>query len=529
MKRYRGFEFRRGVESFAHKAASALNLPFKLTVLWKAYVTTAGVTPGGHLYLADVNDDDILTSRDLDKYCGYVLHELCHLAYTDFSYSADREYVRALHNAVEDAFIEHRAIDRKLVGNVSEVFSALLDTMVEQSLREVSNWADPRQYPFVLAVYLRKHATKKVPLADGLQPIFDEAALRLQSAQSSGDTLMIAEWVMSQLNLLNNQDEQDKQDKGDKGDQSGKPEGDSDGQPDDSGEGEAGDKSGDQSGKPQQSAGKAAAPGNHCSPAQVEPQIESTRRGGGGAYSPGFYTCDIDKHQRPHSAYDLGSNVPGKLRYNLKRLFDNSDYSDFQHNRKFGSVNVNALSRHKFSGNVFKLRREVGGIDSAVIICLDVSGSMFSDEPNERRIKMAVQSTAALLETLKFAQVSTSVLTFGGRTAVLKDWHDSMSLAKDRLSKIDEGGSTNDYPCVRYAHERLLMRPEERKVCIVITDGDGDREAMVEQIATAKRLGITTIGIGISLDVSGVYEQCINVNDVADLGTATFKNIKLAA
>lgn len=512
MKRYRGFEFRRGVETFAHKAASALSLSMRLRIIWDDDITTAGVTSNGQMYLADVNDDEMLTHRDLTKYCGFVLHELCHVAYTNFSVKGSGDYLRALHNAVEDAFIEHCAIDRKLMGNVEEVFTTLIDTMVDNAMKSVSDWSDPRQYPFVLAVYLRKHASNKAPLANGLKPIFDVAADRLKDAKTTSDTLEIAEWIEKQLQSISNPQQQKKS----KPKKSDKPSGDN------------ADQDGDAADDSPSPAGDAKAPGKDCDPAEVEPQLKSSRIRGG-SYSPDLYTTPIRMHQRHSNGFDLSNGVPGKLRYNLKRLFDNSDYSDFQHNRKFGSVNVNALAQHQYNSNVFKLRREIDGIDSAVVICLDVSDSMFGDEPNERRAKMAAQCTAALTETLRHAQVSTCILTFGSRIAVLKDWNDSIGQTRQRLSLIDHGGSTNDYQCVRYAHQLLLNRHEKRKLCIVITDGDGWGDAVGDQIKVGTRLGVTTLGIGISLDVSRTYDQHINVDDVADLGVATFKNIKLAA
>lgn len=515
MKRYRGFEFRRGVETFSRKAASALSLARIPQVVWTGTITTAGVDRNGRLFLADVDDDAVLTHADLTKYCGFVLHELCHIAYTDFNVTAANDYLKALHNAVEDAFIEHRAIRRNLVGNVTEVFTVLIDGMVARASASVSDWADPRQYPFLLAVYLRNHAATKLPLANGLQPIFDGAADRLQGATNSTDTLAIAEWVYDQLsNLKPKQEQPSKGKKSKDGDQGS-----------DAGQG-ASDQAGDQEGD---QVGDACAPGSSCHPAEVEPELEiSLRRGHGGTYSPDCYVQDIEHHLRLRR-FDFDGRIPGKLRYNLKRLFDNSDYTDFQHNRKFGSVNASALATHKYNSNVFKLRREVEGIDSAVVICLDISGSMFDDEPGERRAKLAAQCTSALVDTLRHAQVSTAVLTFGSRIAVLKNWNDSIAVTKDRLSRIDNGSSTNDYQCVRYAHELLLARHEQRKVCIVITDGEGWGNTLRDQIDTGKHLGITTIGVGISLDVSHTYEQNIHVEDVEDLGVATFKNIKLAA
>jgi cobalamin biosynthesis protein CobT len=75
----------------------------------------------------------------------------------------------------------------------------------------------------------------------------------------------------------------------------------------------------------------------------------------------------------------------------------------------------------------------------------------------------------------------------------------------------------------------LHSRPESRKICFVITDGEGDISSTREQCESGTRLGITTIGVGIDLNVSHVYPQAVTVSDLADLGQVSFSKIKLAA
>jgi len=535
MKRYKGYEFRAGVEAFASKATKALGLT-GVNIVWSRGISTAGIDNRGTLYLSDVDDASTLTETDLHKYCGFVLHELCHHAYTNFNVRGSTDYIRTLHNAVEDAWIEHRAIDRSLMGNVAQVFEVLIAGMVADALGSVTDWADPRQYPFALAVYLRKHAARKVPLANGLEPIFREAGLRLESAQSSVDTLAIAEWVMSQLKALqpeqkpnepNKPNDKPKQGpKGDAGDADGDDAGDDAGDADDADAGDDAGNPGDpgQGGKP---VGDATAPADDCSPAEVEPSIE------GNSVTRTYYdrTDIIDPAKCLEAKWqEIKTTVPGRLRYNLRRLFDNSDRTDFQLGRKYGSVNSSALPTYQHNANVFKLRREIDGIESAVVICLDVSSSMYRDEADRRRIRLASECTAALLETLKHAQVSTSLIAYGSKVSVIKRWTDGLPVTRDRLSKIASQGSTHTFIAMRHAHELLMARPEARKVCIVLTDGECNAPFdSKHQVQVGKALGITTIGIGISLDVSRVFPEHINVRDVKDLAEATFKQIKLAA
>jgi cobalamin biosynthesis protein CobT len=73
----------------------------------------------------------------------------------------------------------------------------------------------------------------------------------------------------------------------------------------------------------------------------------------------------------------------------------------------------------------------------------------------------------------------------------------------------------------------LLNRPEQRKLCFVITDGCGNIQATREQCKVGERLGITTVGVGIGLDVSHVYPQSVNISDAKELGTVSFKQIKV--
>jgi cobalamin biosynthesis protein CobT len=215
--------------------------------------------------------------------------------------------------------------------------------------------------------------------------------------------------------------------------------------------------------------------------------------------------------------------VPATLRYNLKRLFDNSALTEFGLRRKAGSFDVNSLSRLGVSDKLFKRRSEVDGIDSAVVILLDVSGSM-----RRHRMPPAVECCAALLDSLDRAQVATCLLTFNHEASVAKAWSDSKAKGIAALSKISAWGSTNDLFAVRYAHKLLAQRPEQRKVCIVLSDGCGQVEETARQVLEGEAMGITTVGIGIQSDVSKVYPQHVLVSNLSDLGAASFKSIKLA-
>jgi cobaltochelatase CobT len=217
--------------------------------------------------------------------------------------------------------------------------------------------------------------------------------------------------------------------------------------------------------------------------------------------------------------------IPAKLRYEIRKLFENSGTEEFNINRKQGSLNVNALPNIGHSDRLFKRRSEVAGIDSAVTIVLDCSGSM--DDYN--RMQHAVDVCYALLTTLSQAGVHTSVVTFSNVISTLKPWQMPYQRTKPLLERMRCSGGTNDYAALNFAHGLLLRRSEERKVCFVLTDGEGSPEATHDQCNAGSRLGITTIGIGIQSDVSSVYPNAVQVNNLADMGTVAFNKLKLAA
>ena len=199
--KYFGYEFRSAVETAIHKMASDLSLG-GVEVHWTTSITTAGINRHGNIYLCNVRDDATLTRADLMRYVGFAVHELLHRKYTDFNAVSQIDYVDQLCNALEDARIEHLAIDNGLTGNVTEVLTVLIERMVDEALMTVQDWADPAQYPFALAVYTRKHAKTKVPLALGLAPIFDEAVIRLDACTDSMHVLKLAQWVFDQLSVM---------------------------------------------------------------------------------------------------------------------------------------------------------------------------------------------------------------------------------------------------------------------------------------------------------------------------------------
>ena len=317
MRHYRGFEFKRAVTLAIHKVCSDLGRD-PVQIQWGG-TPSASISQKGHLCLSNVRDDATLTHGDLMRYVGYGVHELLHWTYTNFDATRKgwehSQYVAQLHNALEDAWIEHKGIKASLTGNIEPLLTALINGVVAEAMIEVTDWSNPAQYPFVLAVYARRHATIKVPVAKGLQPIFAEAAERLNACDNSWQTLDVALWVYGQLtqiqppNVNPNPEPTKGKEEGDKptdgqptdGDNGTPTDGDQDGSGSPSDDPTGGDQEG---GAPTPPTGPAKSPISRGQPIEarkVEPDTKAPEGAGtGGTYWTG-HIAKKEKHTRPHA------------------------------------------------------------------------------------------------------------------------------------------------------------------------------------------------------------------------------------
>lgn len=552
-----GIEARAGVEAFAHHLCSALGLP-QVQVQWVPGMTTAAINQHGDMLLADLGDAQKVTRSTLARYAGFVLHELLHRKWTDFGARDRRPYVASLHNALEDAWIERRAIRAGLTGNTQGLLHALITQMVSEALPQVKDWAAPGQLPFSLAVYARGYGVT-VPTPAQVLPIWREAADRLDACQSSHDTLELARWVFDQLQQQQQPDPgqqpepQEPAPGQQPGEEKGEGEGEGQGQDGEEGEGDGeGETQGDgEGGGEAQGQGEGQGEPADAGPVsgqikadtqahEVEPNLPRQDNAPGGSYS----STEVLNNGAPglmgHPYWGNGVTVPPSLRYQVRRLFENSAKEWREGGFKSGTLHRASLPKVMTGAReVFARRLSEEGVDSAVAILLDISGSMYpvmqTVYHNPRaakgtRIDIAVGACIALLDTLAQAQAQTMVLAFGEESHIVKPFAMPWRKVVPTLQRINMQGDTNDFAATRYATECLMRHPAERKVLMVLTDGVGNVEATRAQAEAARALGIKVIGIGIQTDASRTWgDDSVTIDKVADLGTVAFGRMKAAA
>jgi len=525
---YKGYEFKSGLDTFVQKLLAVSDKqPFLVYFKGSGAATNCYTT----IYLPAIRDDAVLHRSKLERYCGYILHEWSHIQYTKNIYIENHHpnegYVRQLWNALEDGWIEQKTINEGFVPNAPRLFTTLVEGIYREALDANIDWNDPRQWPFALAVWSRKYVTIRPAVAPEIAAIFDEAVSR--PANHSSDNLEIAKWVYTQLSkhleqnpTLDNPAPQQGEGEQGEGEQ---------GEGESQGDGEQGASNGDLD-KVTDPTAVEPTPEEH-----IESASEREKRESSSDYRDIAVPVGGEEVQPPCASSGVlyqPTATPARLRYELNRLFEGSAREQHNHGQRAGQVNVGALYRHSFDDAVFSRRQEEEGIDTALYILIDVSGSTSNrrGDRNGPTIFQAEFSAAhAIIDALRGANVQIAVDAFASYIAQIADWGAGIAKFKSNHAHAygAAGSGTDDYAAVRHAHKRLLARPEKRKVLLVFTDGKGREDKVREQCEVGTNLGITTIGIGIGVNVGGVYPQSVYVDSISELASVSLKQIKLAA
>lgn len=533
----RGFELRAGVEMFARAANAALSGK-QITIIWTDSVPTAAVDAFGQMYLHNFADDAVVTRAMFRKFIGYVVHESLHVAYTDFWAIQNKPYLAKLHNAVEDVWIERKGIEAKIFGNIKATLHGLIAEMVDKAMDANVDWSEACQYPFAFAVFGRGYG-KGVPFPESLRPAFEKASRRIDGCITTKDTLEVARYLLASIQQAAAQDaEQQSQEEGqEEGQDEGQGQGEGQGEGQDGEGGEEEGQEGPQSGQggPGEG-GEDATP--HVGPAQPATEMSQSGKAvevepgnpmAGEQAAAGTFTKEGGSRARPLLGQDrwpASAGVAGKLRYELRKLFEKTAREEFDAGLKAGSLDIRSVHKFGQTDRLFARRDEVDGIDSAVVVVLDASGSMFMG--GKPRMATAAPVCATLLATLADAGVDTALMIYGDQTCVAKPFGKSHRTVAEMIRSIENAGNSNDYHALRTAHAMLLQHRAQRKMVLVLTDGVGDQQATAEQAEAGERLGITTIGVGINYDVDNVYRVNVRVDDVAALGSVAFSKLRIA-
>jgi cobalamin biosynthesis protein CobT len=247
------------------------------------------------------------------------------------------------------------------------------------------------------------------------------------------------------------------------------------------------------------------------------------------------------------------------LRLALRRIMQRSDYSEREGGLRSGRLSGRGINRMlNGSVNVFERRHEQDGENVAVSLLIDKSGSMAGAE-----MRAAADTALLLAETAQNAGAQVEVIafdsTYSGEKGKLEE-----ALAKDTGTSVAVGrheeqwllgdasqvyviksfanhighlrrmyvtmrsmasGGTHDASALKWAGERLLRQPAERKILFVIADGAGDSAAVFRHVVTElEKKDVIVIGVGIGCGrwFNDRFTHAAVISDVNELCSKTF-------
>jgi len=276
--------------------------------------------------------------------------------------------------------------------------------------------------------------------------------------------------------------------------------------------------------------------------------------------------CDAEELTRLRSYLDkqLSSlqHVVGRLANRLQRRLLAQQNRSWDFDLEEGMLDPARLSRvviDPTSPLSFKQEKDTEFRDTAVTLLLDNSGSM-----RGRPITVAATCADILARTLERCGVKVEILGFttrawkGGqsreawlqagkpqspgrlndlRHIIYKAADAPWRRARKNLGLMMREGLLKeniDGEALAWAHQRLLMRPEQRKILMMISDGapvddstlsvnpgnylERHLRAVIEDIETRSPVQLLAIGIG--HDVTRYYRRAVTIVDAEELGGA---------
>ena len=231
----------------------------------------------------------------------------------------------------------------------------------------------------------------------------------------------------------------------------------------------------------------------------------------------------------------------GKIRASLQGLIQSSRYDRPVNKRSGNRIDGRKLVRlSQGDSRVFERRTHKQAPNTALHLLVDASGSMNNSISQNSPITLAhiaIDSAVALALALEgISGVNPAITRFPhGDTdnvnPLLKHGQKVRPNAS-AFSALTNGG-TPLHTALWYAAASVMATKEDRKVIMVLTDGEpDDYDAAESVIRRCEATGIELVGVGIGIDTSHLFDNAICINNVSDLRSELFrisKDLLLAA
>ena len=264
------------------------------------------------------------------------------------------------------------------------------------------------------------------------------------------------------------------------------------------------------------------------------------------------------------------SSTLGTIRRVLERVLIAQDQTNTENGKRTGKLDLkrNSVAISQFKRNVFTKKVDESFVNSAVTLLNDCSGSM-----NGSKLRLAAQCSMSIAEALEPLGIPLEVLghtTIDGGPAVraqMSDYYDkhyrrSGNQNPKTFSRLDNillwvfksfdealatcrsglgfihnssSGANADPDAILMSAKRLLDRPEEKKILLVLSDGhpafssefnDEDQQTR-DAVEWCIEKGILIVGIGImDNSVRAYYPKYVICNNLDELPTTVINELR---
>lgn len=224
----------------------------------------------------------------------------------------------------------------------------------------------------------------------------------------------------------------------------------------------------------------------------------------------------------------------GKIRASLQGLVQSSQAVRNQTKRSGNRVVGSKLYRlAQGDSRVFGKEARRHRPNTAIHLLVDYSGSMDRQldpaNPGCQLVNIALDSAVALalaLEGIPGVNPAITRFPFGDTDNVVELLKHGEKVRQNAsvFMPIADGAGTPLHTALWYAAASVLSTREERKVILVLTDGEPDSvDATRAIIRRCEATGIELVGVGICFDTRHLFGRSIIVNKVSDLRTELFR------
>ncbi|WP_299021290.1 VWA domain-containing protein [uncultured Photobacterium sp.] len=174
------------------------------------------------------------------------------------------------------------------------------------------------------------------------------------------------------------------------------------------------------------------------------------------------------------------------------------------------------------NNKIFYVEDQVESVKSAMVICVDRSGSM---NVHDRQM-VANNAAAACAKALEDIGVAVAVLHFDNDVILTKSFEDTQRASLGKFGQCPMGGTATNWALLA-AQKLLVTRDEPRKQVLVITDGEPNNVAQVEEMVDdLNKDRIDVASIQVEFDKYGGIKHYQTISDIGELPKTMSKLVR---